>query len=697
MVAHHLTNVSSDFRPDVEGLRAIAIVLVLLFHAGVPGFPGGFLGVDVFFVLSGYLITRSLLHEAERSGSIRLSHFFARRVRRLLPASILVIVVTGVGIRWLLPVTSWREFGGDVVASAFYVINWRLAARSVDYLAEGVSASPLQHYWSLAVEEQFYLIWPLLMLIALRIKRGADIRLRVALGILLLGVVFLPSLGWSIFQTSVEPERAFFATTTRLWELSLGAFVALLGGNALSFRPRVASTMRVIGVSAIVLSAITVGPAAEWPGYLALIPTLGTAAVILAGSAPGTLDLADRFLRTAPMQRIGAWSYSLYLWHWPPLALLAAAGIKLAVWQSVLISLGMFIPALVSFYLIENPIRYYHSLVGSPSMSLSVGANLTLAGAGVGAYLLVVSMMVPSGTANTGPVGGSADSSSRPIGALALTPPTTNDQLLEALRNTVDVVPSPVLATQDLPQIYADDCQAPFSATEPIVCSYGAEESSIEVALVGDSKAAQYTDPLIEIAESNNWHFSTYTKSACELSTAMPSREEEPYIECREWSQILLEQLVTDPPDLVLVSQSSSVAWTESSAEDGYELMVRGMHDAYSRLTRAGSEVVMLIDNPHPGMEVYECVAESDDLADCVFMRDDRIATGGRRAQLAVADRYGYPTIDLLDYICPTDMCMPVIGNVLVYRQGSHLTATYVKTLQPILDERLEPFVVNMR
>src|SRR5690625_1620526 len=218
---------SSAFRPDIEGMRAVAIGLVLIYHAGLSQLPGGFVGVDVFFVISGFLITGLLIREIERTGRISLRRFYARRAKRLLPATGVVLIATSL-LTWLtISAVEWRDFGLDIVASALYVVNWQLASRSVDYLAEDVGLSPVQHFWSLAVEEQYYIVWPLLLAVlawSLKRRRSVNVRRSMSVAIALLIIVSFAS---SIYFTSDDPARAFFITPTRLWELGIGAAVAI--------------------------------------------------------------------------------------------------------------------------------------------------------------------------------------------------------------------------------------------------------------------------------------------------------------------------------------------------------------------------------------------------------------------------------------------------------------------------------------
>ncbi|WP_256841267.1 acyltransferase family protein [Ornithinimicrobium cryptoxanthini] len=377
---------TAHFRPDIEGLRAVAVLMVLAFHAGLPFAPGGFAGVDVFFVISGFLITGLLVREVERSGRVSLLTFYARRAKRLLPAASLVLVATGI-LSWLfIPRIRWAEIGGDLVASAAYLVNWRLASRSVDYLAEDSVASPVQHYWSLAVEEQFYIFWPLLIVLGAWLVHRHRLRTRPVLGALLVLVV-LASLGWSVVATATQPETAYFVTTTRLWELGIGGLVAITAPFWQRVAPGPATGIAWAGLLALASSATLLGPATPWPGSAALLPTLGTAAVIAGGFAARSRGPV-RLLGAAPMREIGATSYSLYLWHWPLLVVAAAAWGELSLWQGVAIAALSYVPARLTYALVENPIRSAPVMSRLPTLALGLGAACTVLGVGAGLTLV---------------------------------------------------------------------------------------------------------------------------------------------------------------------------------------------------------------------------------------------------------------------------------------------------------------------
>ena len=647
---------AEGFRPDVEGLRAVAVGLVLLYHAGLPFVPAGFVGVDVFFVISGFLITGLLVKEMRQTGRISLAGFYARRAKRLLPAAALVLATTVLMTVAFLPRTRWSDVGGDIVSAALYVVNWRLAGRSVDYLAEDAVASPVQHYWSLAVEEQYYLLWPVLLLIASwwarRGGRSTGTSLWIGVGTLL-GCVALSSLAWSVYLTGHEAASAFFVTTTRMWELAIGAAVALAAAALVRLPRRLAAVLGWAGLAAIAASALVYSTNTPWPSSAALLPTLGAAAVIAAGAAAGPAGPAA-LLGTGPFRWVGGLSYSLYLWHWPLLVFAAAYLGGLGPGRGLAVAAVSVIPAWLTHKLVENPIRFSRRISRQPRLALTLGAGLTLVG--------VVGGLVP-------------------VVALAR---ATDD---------IGIHPNPLAATKDVPDAYARGCQAPESTAEPVTCLYGDPDGQVTVAVVGDSKILQWISALDTIGERRGWRVQTYTKSACSFTAATISLDGAPYDTCTRWNAAVLDRLRADPPDAVVTSQGRRTA-----LDGGSEAMAAGLRDRWSQLARSGVWVAVVLDNPHPPDEVspvYECVSQHPDAPRaCAFARDEAARSGASSPQLAAAKGLrGVQVIDLTDDICPGDRCPPVIGNVLVYRQGSHLTRTYVDTLAPRLEKALVPIV----
>ncbi|GAA4595669.1 SGNH hydrolase domain-containing protein [Planotetraspora phitsanulokensis] len=669
-------------RGDIEGLRAIAVALVVLYHAGVPFLPGGYVGVDIFLVISGFLITSQLVSELERTGSVSLTRFYARRAKRLLPAVATVLIVSAALTRFFIPKTQWEAVGGDIVGSALYVVNWRFAARSVDYLAEGTAPSPVQHFWSLAVEEQYYVVWPLLIILAALVARMLRRRAKPLVWTLLL-LVAVPSVVYSVIATAHSPESAFFVTPTRVWELAIGAGLALSVSQCARL-PRVwAIVLGWAGVVCIAASALVFSSETAWPGYNAALPTLGTAAVIAAGCS--TLRRGPELvLGTAPFRWVGGLSYSLYLWHWP---LLVAATAHwdgtLTVGHGLLVALVSVIPAWLTHRLIENPLRYSAAVSGSPRLALSLGANFTFVGVVAGMAILL------GVTSSTAAAGGPARQAP---GAAVLAADPRDDPAGAPPDHVEYMVPDPLQATKDLPDAYADGCHQNADDAKVLSCTYGDPNSKIRVAAAGDSKIAQWLPALQLLATQNNWRLTIFTKSGCTLTSAKTMKTDgtkQPYTSCAEWNSRLLPYLInTEKPDYVITSQvSSSAIDTDGRTTPG--AMVAGLRKSWSALTRAGMRVIVLADNPDPGMEVYECVAKNPDrLSACAFDRDKAWSAAPIQKR-AAAGMAHVSVVDLHDAICPTARCSPVIGNVLVYRQGSHLTATYVKTLTPRLAKAL--------
>lgn len=665
-------------RGDIEGLRAVAVLMVVAYHAGVPGAAGGFAGVDVFFVISGFLITGLLVRDLERHGTVRLGRFYARRARRLLPAAGLVLVTTGLAGWWLLPSTRWSELAADVAGSAVYVVNWTLAARSVDYLAEDSAVSPLQHYWSLAVEEQYYLVWPLLLLGVALVSGG---RRRVAASVAI-AAVLLASLLWSVRLTETSPAQAYFVTTTRVWELAVGALVALAAPLLVRLGRLPATLLAGTGLAMVLATLGAAGRDTAWPGTAAALPVLGAAAVVAAGVSHPRSPVGG-VLDTAPMRWVGAHSYALYLWHWPVLVLarevepgLSPAAVAGLVLLSVLL-------AWLTRVLVEDPVRFGGHGLRTPAAlglcALSVAASLLVAAA--------VASAVPRST-GSGPAPGATV-----LGSGAPDPGDTR-----VFPRTGPVTPTPAEAVQDVPAYYEQGCQTDVTvATVNDSCVVGDPAGALTVAVVGDSKMGQWAPALDAIGRSRGWRVELYLKSACALSSAPQRLASGPYPTCTEWGAAVVERLTTPgtAPDAVLVSQGRSTAEPRSTVVAAEEELVVGMAEHWRSLVDAGIRVVPVADTPAAptgswpgGGPVRDCVANNpDDYWRCEFPRNVGLGTP---ALLAAADRVeGVEVVDLNDTVCPAPACRAVVGGVLVFRQGSHVSATYVQTMTDRLERAL--------
>lgn len=364
------------FRPDIEGLRAVAVIAVVLYHAGIPGIGGGYIGVDVFFVISGFLITGLLFREASTTNTVALGRFYGARARRLLPAAAIVGTVTAIGAAAVLPPLQARSVFLDGVASALYVGNYRFALRGTDYLTAD-APSPFQHYWSLGVEEQFYLVWPLLIIaVAASVRRVRPLRAtpRPVPYAVVLALIGAASLVAGVLWTRTSPSWAFFSLPTRAWELAAGGLVALSIQQWRRLSLRTASIAGWGGLALILLTCTQLNAHTPYPGTEALLPVLGTALIIGGGAVTGGLG-PGRLLCRPAMRAIGRISYSWYLWHWPVLLLMPAllgepAGLPARL-SATAVSAGL---AVLTLHLVENPGRFAAALRCSARVSLVVAA-----------------------------------------------------------------------------------------------------------------------------------------------------------------------------------------------------------------------------------------------------------------------------------------------------------------------------------
>jgi peptidoglycan/LPS O-acetylase OafA/YrhL len=663
----------------VEGLRAVAVVAVLLYHAGVPFAGGGYVGVDVFFVISGFLITGLLVRELEKTKTVSLARFYSRRAKRLLPLTVVVLAVVAV-LSWLLfdPVRM-EEVSLGIVAAGLYFMNWLLAARAADYFAAGLEASPVQHFWTLAVEEQFYLVWPVLILTAAWWSRRTGLGLRPVLAAAFAAVV-VSSLAYSVYSTQAQAGAAYFSTLTRGWELALGGLLALVPASRFGRLPRTAAgVVAAAGLAAIVFATLRFDDDTLFPGHAALVPTLGTAAIIAAGFAT-TPAGPSRLLALGPVRHVGRISYSWYLWHWPPLVFAAAIWGKLSPFEGVAVLAASYVPALLTHRLVEKPFLHSQRLSRFPRKALALGGACTATSVALGLVLLALTPTVPEA----------------PEGEVAGASVLRGDYSLQESAKAVNPTPREAEKKENRPRMYADGCHLDLEDTRSPECVYGNPSSETTVVLFGDSHAMQWFPALEELAKERGWRLVGFSKSACppaEISVYSTGLRRE-YRECEEWRERTLGRIVQDEdPSLVVTSMLNRYRAREGGKvlpdKASNEAMVDGYAATLKTLRSAGAPVAVIEDVPRPDKDVPECVSQSlDRLQDCAFPRDKALE-GPRINVLAAEEVEGASLIDPTPMVCPGETCPAVIGDVLVYRNGAHLTRTYVNSLTPWLGEQL--------
>ena len=715
------------FRRDIEGLRALAVGLVVLYHADLLGVRGGFVGVDVFFVLSGFLITNLLVNEHHSSGRISIKNFYARRARRLLPASALVIALTTIASRlWLEPLRL-RDIGVDAMASSGFVANLVFANRSTDYLQAGVPPSPFQHFWSLSVEEQFYVIWPTLLLLLLWRARGRSTRAVVGVGI-----ISVASLVVCISQTGSSQPWAFFGLHARAWELGAGALLAL-GWRYVEQLPRgPRAVIGWCGMGGVVFSAFALDESMAFPGVLAILPVASTVAVLMAGD--DTNWAPTEVLRFGVLQWLGSRSYSLYLWHWPVLIIAEGhAGRVLTTNErlgAILIAVG---GAELSYRLLENPIRRSPRLQARPVIALGMGIVLIVVGLGAGALLrrstpalatdivaeapvAVVATTTTSPDTGAGPSDTSTadtsapDTSAEPTTTVPAGPPpdvVSPAAPIDALAGAAATVavpsnmePSLSSVKGDRPEVYDNGCHVDMASTEPLLCEYGDVSSTFTVAIYGDSHAAQWFPALHQIADDNGWRLLVVTKMGCASIDVITynSLVGPTYPGCRPWREKAMQLMADQGVDVAFVAASNRLTdpdsrqpFTDAVWSAGYDVLVQQFKDR-------GIAPVLMTDTPYPGQDVPICLSKSVSRAtDCVKAKSEAVRASRMQTVIDSAIRNGVQYLDVQNWVCDPDNCPVIVGNILVYRDSHHLTTNYVRFLTPLFAEAVTPYVNGVR
>ncbi|MBM7504154.1 acyltransferase family protein [Agromyces aurantiacus] len=661
----------SRFRPDIQGLRAIAVGLVLLYHAGVPGVPGGYVGVDVFFVISGFLISSHLLESIERDGRLSFGQFYARRARRILPASFVVAGLTAVAVVLFFPPLGVERVLRDAFATVLYVPNVWFAAQNTDYLADH-SPSPYQHFWSLGVEEQFYLLWPLALLGLALMCRGR--RALVVTGIALLAAV---SLAACILLTRTSPPIAFFLLPTRAWELLAGALVgAAVLGRTPRVAPWIAATGGWLGIGMIAAAAIAFDDATPFPGSAAVLPVTGTAAVIYFGTTPSPWS-PRAMLAVRPMQWIGLISYSLYLVHWPLLVIpQAAIGYErpLPVWATIALGIVLAVPlAWALFRFVEEPMRAPARLVRRrPRVTLLATAAVT----GVLALLLGGGVAWSAGRQLSGgpAVEAAPDHPTSPPAAATYVP--------------ANLTPSLETASEDIPAVYPDGCHHDVSAESVQDCAYGNPDGSFHVALFGDSHSAQWLPALEALAGTDSdLAIRAYTKSSCPAVDVTVLDKNVPYLSCDRWRAAVMAELTANPPDLVVFS--SYAAYAIDGVDDPEARLTTwadGTARAVAAMRQAGSRVLVIADTPRFRAAPSLCISSHlEDVRPCSALRAEALDAAQTEAERTSVEAAGGTFVDLTPYLCDQVECPVVVHDLLVYRDVNHLTASYVRYLAPAL------------
>ncbi|QTX05277.1 acyltransferase family protein [Agromyces archimandritae] len=690
-----------SFRPEIQALRAVAVLLVLVYHLWPNRLTGGFIGVDVFFVISGYLITGHLWSSASH-GRLGLVGFYARRIRRLAPASLLVLLVSLLAMLALVPASRWPQFGSEIAASSLLVENWLLASSSVDYLAAEQSASAVQHYWTLSVEEQFYLVWPLLILIigavlARRARRRgepdpvpyASPRSRTVL-LTVLGVIGLASFAYSLVITAAEPAQAYFVTPARIWQFAAGGMLALVhaapGGGRLP--SRIAPAASWLGFAVIAATGLLLSGAVPYPGIAAALPVIGTILVMAAGTDASRWS-TGRLSSLRPVQEIGRISFGVYLWHWPLIVFVPFwTGHALTLPEKLAIFAASLLLASLSTRYVEDPIRFDRRIAAHRVLTVIAGT--------VAAALIAV-----------GAVGAVryADQQADDARAELVSRITGGDPCIGALsvlnRDRCDPVSPPLdpevvaQAASDRAMPFTEGCIEPLDANTGAVCTSGATNAARTVMLWGDSHAAAW-EPAFDVAgDLDGFAVRSVVRQGCPPVIGSPEAtvyreiDQTEREQCAHRNEQALDMALQDDAvtDIVLASFSRNYRFTSDEASDAL----------VERLLDSGKRVYLMNDVPLTGddasvrVDIPECLAaHSADPETCDRPRSIADPEGTVTDRLEAEARFSaVPVIDPADAICDGESCYMAPGGVPAYFDASHLSASFARTLGPWLADRL--------
>ena len=669
-------SVARPVRQEVQALRALAVALVVVYHVWPERLPGGFIGVDVFFVISGFLITSHLLREVARTGTVSVTRFWARRIRRLLPAAFVVLAACFVLVLLCVPKAAWPQSFVEIAASALYVENWVLAGNSVDYLAAANQPSIVQHFWSLSVEEQFYIAWPvLIVLVLVAARRWAPRWSGVRAVVTVLAVVAAASFVFSVVETARSQPSAYFVTPTRAWEFAAGGLLAAMPAVAARMAVRTAASW--LGIAIIAASAVLISGSSPFPGAIALAPVLGTVLVIWAGDVP------SRFAPTAytgirPVQFVGDVSYSVYLWHWPLVVLypLFIGRAPNPVGGAVIVAVTLVLAWLTKRF-VEDPVRTGQFWSGSRRRAF------TLAAAGIAVTV--------AATTTGGIV-------IRDLSARAATPQpafTSPSDVERAIAATLALDEWPMAdqlagSAAQAPEWVVDRCTSVFEA-DVDRCSYGDPSAEHVAVVVGDSYATTYL-PAIRAALDTGWRVQVLTLAQCPIAV-VPVHQwgaSTAFTECDSHREWMLGQLDEIAPDLVVAASSTKSAMARlmsgAAGEAAREEVGEGLRSGLAALAGHGIPVVILGGppaancTPGPLRPPSACVG-GEELAEQALLDAERSAVVAA----------GLTYIDTRWWFCleQTAICPEQVGATLVRADRDHLTGTYSARLGPVLRSAL--------
>lgn len=651
------------FRTDINGLRAVAVLAVVVFHAGIA-IPGGFTGVDIFYVISGYLISSLLLREVDRSGGVDLVEFWTRRMRRLVPALALVVTVTLLASVLVLSPLVWGRLAWHAASAMLFVSNLLFPYQGQDYFSDAVTPSPYLHTWSLGIEEQFYIFWPLLILLAVAVARRTRVPARRMLQLLFAGT-FVLSLGTSVWMTAAAPDWAFYVLPTRAWEFAGAALVATLPWGRLAELTRMRARLlrALLGTAGVVLLALSFAFVHEtdpFPGTVALLPVSGALLVLAAGSIPADGTWVDRVLGLPVLQRIGDVSYSWYLWHWPFVVLTTAVVQDDAIWIKVLATLAALGAAVATYRWVENPVRFSGAMRSwrrTAAVTLVIGLAVGTLTVGTRVATGAVLRQEPYATAVA------AGAEPEPYGCTATTETTSGAE----------------------------------------VCLLGDVSATTTVLLLGDSHAMHWIPAFDAAAADAGLRLAVRWRHGCpaaQVDVEQPAERGS----CADYQSESLRLVDELRPDAVVVSQAQIYAdrmqhadGSRMTRDEALAAWTSANDELFARLVAATPAVVAVKDNPRLDVDPLDCLTRPlPGLGDCSMSRAEAESSNGDlpRISAGIWRKYGVPTWDgVWSQTCDANSCGVGDTDHPVYRDYHHLSSDYVLTQVRSVEQMLRTAV----
>jgi peptidoglycan/LPS O-acetylase OafA/YrhL len=681
---------SPGHRRDIQGLRAIAVITVIADHAGVGFLAGGYVGVDVFFVLSGFLITSLLVREAERSGRIGLLGFYARRARRILPAATVVLVATLAFTAAQLSYTRVQQVTTDVGWASAFLANVRFSTLGTDYFAEGLPPSPVQHYWSLAVEEQFYLVWPLLLLglVLLARRRSAGrTHLHLGLAVAVVAVLSVASFTWSLHLTGDNQTTAYFSSAGRAWELGIGALLAVAASRLRGTTAWVRWVLAAGGLAAVLTAVVAFDATTRFPGWAVLLPVLGTAAVIAAGIGTDAVGPA-RVLVARPLTWVGDISYSWYLWHWPVLVLWGAreTGGVSGRETAVLVAVSLLL-AVASYHLVENPLRRNRWLGARHRRALVLWpvALAMVVGAVFGARLLSEHRLAHRFDANAQYL--ALRDEHLPV------PAQLQTSLEQA--DAADPVAFPLTDVDMVGALSEDlwnsryDCSATHDESQADLCPVGAPDGDRLIVVIGDSHMGQWLPALDTIGQEGGYRVLPLVKYGCAPYDVPLRTGGRSYTECQDFRDWALQQVTQLKPDVVVIGGRGLQGNMAVPVGERPDVWTAGVAATIQTLAPLTSRLIVVGDVPALDVDPIGCLTDARaTMATCTTPVDPRTPEANRLTS-AAARGAGVPFLDLSDLACLRGRCPAVAGGLMVYANADHLSMAWVRHVTPEVRSRL--------